>query len=162
MLLSHTLTTWRSLVASLVFSGLENLSGLGGETDRQWPFDPTQKSHGAEWKIMLLSHTLTTWRSLVASLVFSGLENLSGLGGETDRQRVTFWSHTKITWGRVKNNVAVTHPYHMEKSCSKFGKIQPSDLGGNSVTDRGVYNSHIALKHGDNNNNKAKRKNKKR
>ena len=49
----------------------------------------------------------------------------------------------------------------MGKSCSKFGKIQPSDLGGNSVTDRDIYNSHIALKRGDNNNNKAKRKKKK-
>ena len=34
-----------------------------------------------------------------------------------------------------KNNVALSHPYHEGKWCSKFGKILPSGLGGDSVTD---------------------------
>ena len=35
----------------------------------------------------------------------------------------------------MENNVALTHPYHMGKSCSKFGKYLPSGLG-DSVSDR--------------------------
>ena len=35
-----------------------------------------------------------------------------------------------------KNNVALTHPYHLGKLCSKFGQILPSGLGGDSVKDR--------------------------
>ena len=37
----------------------------------------------------------------------------------------------------VKNNVAVAHlTTHAGKSCSKFGEVPPSDLGGDSMTDR--------------------------
>ena len=38
-----------------------------------------------------------------------------------------------------------THPYHAGKSCSKFGLILPSGLGGESVTDRGIRNIHITF-----------------
>ena len=56
-----------------------------------------------------------------------------------------------VTWGRVKNDVALAQPYHAEKSCSKFGLIQLSGLGGDSETngrtdrqtDRRVYNIPI-------------------
>ena len=34
-----------------------------------------------------------------------------------------------------KNNVALAHPYHIGKSCSKFGLILLSGLGGDSMTD---------------------------
>ena len=34
---------------------------------------------------------------------------------------------------RQKNNVALAHPYHAGKSCSKFGLIPPSGLGEGSV-----------------------------
>ena len=37
---------------------------------------------------------------------------------------------------RKKNIIAVAHPYHEGKSCSKSGLIPPSGLGGDSVTDR--------------------------
>ena len=37
--------------------------------------------------------------------------------------------------GGLKNNVALAHPYHMGKSCRKFGQISPGDLGGDIVTD---------------------------
>ena len=37
----------------------------------------------------------------------------------------------------VKNNVAVAHLItHVGKSCSKFGEVPPSDLEGDSMTDR--------------------------
>ena len=32
--------------------------------------------------------------------------------------------------------IALAHPYHTGKSCSKFGEIPPRVLGGDSVTDR--------------------------
>ena len=35
-----------------------------------------------------------------------------------------------------KINVALAHPYHEGKWCSKFGCIPPSGLGGDSMTDR--------------------------
>ena len=38
-------------------------------------------------------------------------------------------------WTERKNN-ALTHPYHEGRSCSKFGYIPPSNLGGDSVTER--------------------------
>ena len=34
-----------------------------------------------------------------------------------------------------KKNFALTHPYHAEKSCSKFSLILPSGLRGDNVTD---------------------------
>ena len=34
-----------------------------------------------------------------------------------------------------KNNVALAHPYHEGKSCSKFGYIPPSGLGRDSRVD---------------------------
>ena len=37
---------------------------------------------------------------------------------------------------RRKNNIALGHPYYEGKSCSKFGEILPSGLGGDSVMDR--------------------------
>ena len=67
MLLSHTLTTRGSHVASLaklptvVLEEMEQRSG--GQTDGDGP------SHGTERKVMLLSHTLTTRGSHEASLV---------------------------------------------------------------------------------------------
>ena len=57
MLLSHTLTTWGSHVASLVEFPP---SGLGDSVTDRW-------TDG--WKIMLLSYTLTTRRNRVESLV---------------------------------------------------------------------------------------------
>ena len=57
---------------------------------------------------------------------------------------------------RQKNNVALAHPYHEGKSCSKFCLIPPSGLGGDSVmkgrTDGGVYKIPLAFfkKRGDN------------
>ena len=35
-----------------------------------------------------------------------------------------------------KNNPALAQPKHEGKCCSKFGRILPSGLGGDSVTDR--------------------------
>ena len=35
-----------------------------------------------------------------------------------------------------KNNVALAHSYHVGKWCSEFGRIPPSGLGGDNVTDR--------------------------
>ena len=55
--------------------------------------------------------------------------------GRTDSQTVTFGSHPNTAWGRGENNVAVAHPYHAKKSCSKLGLIPPSCLTGNSETD---------------------------
>ena len=40
-----------------------------------------------------------------------------------------------LTDGQTEKYVAITHPYYAGKSCSKFGLIPPSGLGGNSVTD---------------------------
>ena len=37
---------------------------------------------------------------------------------------------------RWKNNIALAQPYHKGKSCSKFGQIPPSGLGGDGLTDR--------------------------
>ena len=34
-----------------------------------------------------------------------------------------------------KSNVTLAHPYHEGKLCSKFGRIPPCGLGGDSVTD---------------------------
>ena len=34
-----------------------------------------------------------------------------------------------------KNNAALAHLYHEGKRCSKFGRIPPSGLGGDSVTE---------------------------
>ena len=33
-----------------------------------------------------------------------------------------------------KNNVALAYPYPVWKSCSKFGQILPSGLGGDSLS----------------------------
>ena len=75
---------------------------MDGQTDRQ-----------TDRKIMLLSHTLTTRGRHVASF---GLIPPSGLGDSgTDRRTDARW----------KNNVALAHPYHEGKSCSKFGLIPP-------------------------------------
>ena len=52
-----------------------------------------------------------------------------------------------------KNNVALAYPYHEGKLCSKFGRISPSGLRGDSGwTNRGVNNIPIAFlkKRGDN------------
>ena len=50
---------------------------------------------------------------------------------------------------RWKNNVALAHPYHEGKSCSKFGRILPSALGGDSMMDGwmdgDVHNISLAL-----------------
>ena len=35
-----------------------------------------------------------------------------------------------------KINVALAHPYHVKKSCSKLHKIPPSSLGGDRVIDK--------------------------
>ena len=35
--------------------------------------------------------------------------------------QVTFISQSKVTWDRMKKNVALAHPYHAGKSCSKSG-----------------------------------------
>ena len=40
------------------------------------------------------------------------------------------------SWPDGKNNVALAHPYHQGKPCSKCGYIPPSGLGGDRVTDR--------------------------
>ena len=32
-----------------------------------------------------------------------------------------------------KNNIVLTHPYCEGKGCSKFGRIPPSDLRGDSM-----------------------------
>ena len=48
------------------------------------------------------------------------------------------------------NRLALAHPYHERKSCSKFGSILPSGLGGNSVVDRWTdpgRKNNIALVH---------------
>ena len=37
------------------------------------------------------------------------------------------------TDGRTENNAALAQPYHEGKRCSKFRRIQPSSLGGDSV-----------------------------
>ena len=42
-----------------------------------------------------------------------------------------------------KNNVALTHPYHEGKWCSKFDWIPPSGLGGDSLMDRWMDNRHM-------------------
>ena len=39
-----------------------------------------------------------------------------------------------MTDGRT-DGLALAHPYHERRSGNKFGKITPSDLGGDSVTD---------------------------
>ena len=81
---------------------------------------------------MLLSDILIMRESDVASLVeFPALPprppppparpTTSGLGGTMDAR---------------ENNVALAHPYHEWKWCSKFGWIPPSGLGGDSVTDK--------------------------
>ena len=48
-----------------------------------------------------------------------------------------------------KNNVALAHPNHKGKWCSKFGWIPPSGLGGYSMTDRltDARKNNIALAH---------------
>ena len=45
------------------------------------------------------------------------------------------WTNDRLTDAQ-KNNAALAHPYHEGKRCSKFGRIPPSGLGGDSVTDR--------------------------
>ena len=54
----------------------------------RWPLDAIQRSYGAEWKIMLLSHTLITWGNHVASLVklqwFKCLSADSMMVGQTE------------------------------------------------------------------------------
>ena len=75
--------------------------------------------HGrTQWKIMLLSHTLTMIGIDVASLV-----EFSPVVYEDGRT-------TNARTDAIKNNVAFAHPYHDRNWCSKFGWIQPSGLWG--------------------------------
>ena len=54
---------------------------------------------------------------------------------------------SKSVTDRWENDVVFTHPYHVGKSCSKFGLIPLSSLGGDSVTDRQVDGKIILLSH---------------
>ena len=84
---------------------------------------PSQQASHRRWYDVILTlcaHWVTTRESHVAILVKFRPVLKEKIAWRTDRQ---------------KNNVVIAHPYHAGKSCSKFGLIPPSGLGGSVRAD---------------------------